>query len=248
MDITLSEPRHRLWDAVTAELQTGGWEALSGLSLTLLQLAQKNLLALRQALADPQQPRVDWTNPWIEAQYPVEWSWERHFALLSEPPPRQRFRNQYLAEWARELGHNGELRVFHYLTRGVAVLVRGDSYRPLVPRKPREELRDLSEPRRREGLERLLREPLFRDNSQRLAIEVGGRLHEVTVVRRTGRRPSRPVSGNRCSMAPRRPSASWYRPRGTRGCCRRRRWRCRMCCPSRGSAPYAPSPCPWGPA
>lgn len=182
MDITLSEPRHRLWDAVTAELQAGGWAALSGLSLTLLQLAHKNLLALRQSLADPQQPRVDWTNPWIEAQYPVEWDWERHFPLLSEPPARQRFRNQYLAEWARELAQNPELRVFHYLTRGVAVLVRGDSYRPLVPKEPREELRNLSEGPRREALERLLREPLYRDNSQRLAIEMGGRLHEVTVV------------------------------------------------------------------
>ena len=177
-----------LWDALTASLDREQWDAPLDIGLTVLRLVENNLIPLQRTLEGRQTPRVSWSDPWIEAQYPAEWNWDCHAAIFggAQTTPQAGLfptSTPQLAQWAEELAADAQFRVFHFLTRGAALLQRGDLSCALLPEEARLELLALPEERREAHLASRLQGFWFSDpDIMRFSGTVEKLPYEVAVV------------------------------------------------------------------
>lgn len=169
------------WELLTGPLARQAWRRSDDERIfTVLELALRNLRALKDALEGEQGPSVSWESPWIEAQYPIGWDWKWHgeiFSPASEPD------TAHLGSWQWHLERSLGFCVFHFLTHGVAFLRRAGAYLPLLPPQVRAELEATPEEDRREYLDMHLRgfwfsDPLF----MRFEGRVGKHRYDVAAV------------------------------------------------------------------
>jgi hypothetical protein len=162
--LNLSPPHSERWRRLTARLERVNWPHSDDLLSVVLDLAIGHLEALRDSLEGVRTPATSWQSPWLEAQYPVTWDWARHRRHFASPPhPPSMDDLEDLDRWGDELASDTTFSMFHFLTRGLALLREGGLFEPLISVEVMERLETVPAAHQQSQLETELQGMWFSD-------------------------------------------------------------------------------------
>ena len=118
-------------------------------TLSALELIKNALKPLQEFIENPDIDTVSWGNPFVESQYPVEWTWEHKGEVSGtftlEDVKSQKALSSKLDE---NLSRHDDLTLFRIRTDKTAIIKRDNTYTPLAPREQIRKLQDLPDEER----------------------------------------------------------------------------------------------------